>query len=54
MASTKTRTRNRNRFGKQYPLIRRRPVNELITEYETIIEVATITFNNTSRDNLLF
>ena len=47
MASTKTRTRNRNRYGKQYPLIRRRPVNELVTEYETIIEAAMITFNNT-------
>ncbi len=48
MASTKTRTRNRNRYGKQYPLIRRRPVNELVTEYETIIEVVALVFNNTS------
>ena len=54
MASTKTRTRNRNRFGKQYPLIRRRPVNELVTEYETIIEVATLTFNNASAITYFF
>ena len=48
MASTKTRTRNRNRFQKTYPLIRRRPVNELVTNKEVIIEVAILVFSNQS------
>jgi len=46
VASTKTRTRNRNRFQKTYPLIRRRPINELVTDKETIIEVTTLIFSD--------
>jgi len=48
VASTKTRTRNRNRFQKMYPMVRRRPVNELVTDQETIIEVATLTYDDES------
>ena len=48
MASTKSRTRDRNRFRKQYPLIRRRPVTELISNKEVVIEVADLTFDGTS------
>ena len=54
MASTKTRTRNRNRFQKTYPLIRRRPVNELVTDKETVIEVAILTFDNQSSQTYNF
>ena len=48
MASTKTRSRDKNRFRKNYPAIRRRPVYELATNKETIIEVASLVFDNAS------
>ena len=46
MPSTKTGRRNLNRFRKVYPYIRRSPKYVLMTDKQTIIEVAKLSFSN--------
>ena len=42
------KTRDKNRYRKTYPRIRRKPVYELVSTKPAIIEVGIVDFNNTS------
>ena len=48
MPGTKTKTRDRNRFRKVYPYVRRRPSYELVSDKEVVIEIDKITFTDTN------
>jgi hypothetical protein len=42
------KTRDKNRYRKTYPRVRRKPVYELVSNKPAIIEVGIVDFNNTS------
>ena len=46
--STKSKKRDRNRFRKVYPYLRRKPINEYVLDRPTTIEVGEVIFDNTS------
>ena len=54
MAGTKTKQRNKNRFRKVYPYIRRRPRYELVSDSEFTIEVGELAFTNSSASTHTF
>ena len=54
MAGTKVIKRNRNRFRKVYPYLRRSPRYELVTDKEVQLEVAAVIFTNQSQVSYSF
>ena len=55
MAGTTFKKKNKNRFKKVYPYIRRAPVYELVSSgKETIIEISAVVFSNSSSETYAF
>jgi hypothetical protein len=54
VAGTKVSKRNRNRFRKVYPYLRRSPRYELVTDKEVQLEVAAVIFTNQSQVSYSF
>jgi len=54
MAGTTFKKRNRNLFKRVYPYVRRAPVYEYSSDQETVIEVAKVTFTNSSSESFVF
>ncbi len=55
MAGTTFKKKNKNRFKKVYPYIRRAPVFELVSSgQETIIEITALNFVNSSSETYSF
>ena len=48
MAGTTFKKRDRNRFKKVYPYIRRKPVSSLMSDDEVVLEVGSVVFTDTS------
>ena len=48
MAGTTFKRKNKNRYRKNYPYIRKRPVYEYASDKELIIEAGEVTFTSTS------
>ena len=54
MAGTTFKKRNKNLFKKVYPYVRRAPVFEFVSDRESVIETAKITFTNSSSESHTF
>jgi len=54
MAGTTFKKRNKNLFKKVYPYVRRAPVFEFVSDRESVIETAKITFTNSSAETHTF
>tara|TARA_R110001583_G_scaffold7985_8_gene38907 strand:+ start:6842 stop:7183 length:342 start_codon:yes stop_codon:yes gene_type:complete len=54
MAGATFKKRNRNLFKRVYPYVRRAPVFDYISDRETVIETAKITFTNSSSESYTF
>ena len=54
MAGTTFKKRNRNLFKRVYPYVRRAPVFEYVSDRETVIETAKITFTDSSSESHTF
>ena len=54
MAGTTFKKRNKNLFKKVYPYVRRAPVFEYVSDRESIIETAKVTFTNSSSESHTF
>ena len=52
--STKSKKRDKNRFRKVYPFLRRKPVNEFTLTKATTIEIGKLTFTNSSSQTYNF
>ena len=48
MAGTTFKKRDRNRFRKTYPYIRRKPINSFVSDKETILEAGSLIFSAAS------
>ena len=54
MAGTKSKQRDKQRFRKVYPYIRRKPRLEYVLDKETVIEASSITFTSTDAGSHTF
>ena len=54
MAKTVFKKKDRNRYRKVYPYIRKSPVYELCSDKETEIEVGEVIFSNSSSESFSF
>ena len=52
--STKSKKRDKNRFRKVYPFLRRKPINEYVLDKSTTIEIGEVTFNDASSGSYTF
>ena len=54
MSGIKFKQRDKNRFRKVYPFLRRKPVYEQLLSGNAVIEVGSITYNNTDTGTYSF